>query len=382
MVINSIPSGLCLSGNLPKLDLSAEADVRICLLDAQEVILDETYTPGFSGRIALDISELIHDALAFTMPDAGADIFIQPALAKTFTLLLNDDAHTFTAVRTGINGWKHTPGRFLEKNFLTAQEQTKYVTADQPEWLTYYAQQNAYLYITAKTAGWPPQYIKITDTPAGKAITVNMRFNRLAALCTRRPDTIAACVFAADSHTAARLTNIQHYKLIPGTVASSYRHITTSSHQIFAFENSLGGLDTLRCTGEAKAAPEYTPNTALINDAESAYRVDKKDTKTQNTGWLSKEATLWIQDFFAARKTYILENDNWRPIILDENPTAETSTHEDLAAFEFSYRPATSDAFLPPARQDDAFATWDDFINIWKQRMLGFSDGFSNGFEI
>ena len=356
MNILSIPSGLCLSGNLPKLRLQAGSDVRIRLtLNSQFStlnLLDETYTPDFSGNIALDLSELVHDALAFTFPDA--EVFIQPELVKTFTLLLDDDSHEFTAIRAGVKDLSGTPEDFLMQNFLTAQEQFKQVTAGQPEWLTYYALQDSYLYITAYSRNHS-EHIRLAALEQGKAYTINMQFDRLAALCQQQPEIIAAYTVATDSPYGQRLSCKQYYKCI-----------NSSTHQLFCFENSLGGLDALRCTGEAKTTPEYTPATAIINDRETAYRIDKKDVRAQNTGWLSKQAARWLQDMFVSRKTYILENNRWLPIILDENPAAETSTREDLTAFEFTCRPAEDKPYLAIQRiEETVSATWNSFINRW-----------------
>jgi hypothetical protein len=363
MVINSVPTGLCLSGNLPKLALSADADVRIRLLDGGQTILDETYTPGFDGGITLDLSELVHDALSFTMP--AGDVFVQPALVRTFTLILNDDSHEFTAIRAGVKKMNGDAADFLIRNFLTAQEQVKDVTATQPEWLTYYAVQDAFLYIDAHAPEQAPEYIKVAAFEAGKAYTVDMRFDRLAALCSYPPAFMAACVVATDAPNGQRLTCKQYYNCIN---ASPHQRINTSIHQLFAFENSLGGFDTVRCTGEAKTTPEYTPATAIINDTESAYRIDKKDARTQNTGWISKEAAQWLQDMFASRKVYRYDTDAgaWEPVIMDENPTAETSTREDMVAFEFTCRPALDKPYLVLHRIEETIsAAWGAFTNHW-----------------
>jgi hypothetical protein len=330
--------------------------------------LDETYTPDFAGNITLDLSEIVHDALAFTMPDT--DVFIQPELAKTFTLLLDDENHEFTAIRAGVKQMDGSPGDFLRQNFLTAQEQVKEVTPGQPEYLTCYAVQDCHLYITAYS-NRQTEHIRLAQMEQGKAYTINMQFDRLAARCQQQPEIIAAYIVATDSPYAQRLSCKQYYKPINNSTLQQFNTSTTqqlnsSTVQLFAFENSLGGLDTVRCTGEAKTTPEYAPATAIINDSEFAYRVDKKNIKTQNTGWLSKAATIWLQDMFASRKTYLLENNRWLPIILDENPTAETSTLEDLTAFEFTYRPAYDKPYLAPGRiEETVSATWNNFINRW-----------------
>jgi hypothetical protein len=355
MVINSIPSGLCLSGNLPKLSFSAGGDVRIRLLDGDQTILDETYAPDFSGNITLDLSELVRDALYFTMPDD--DVFVQPAIAKTFTISLNDELHQFKAIRAGVKNMSGATEIFLKQHFFTAQEQIKEVTFDQPEWLTCYAAQDCYLYITAYSRQ-QIEHIQLATLMQGKVYTVNMQFKRLAALCQHLPEIIAAYSVDSPSPYGKRQNHKQYYKIL--TRESAYS-------AFFGFENSRGGFDTACCTGEAKTTPEYAPSTAMIDDAELAYRIDKKDIRTQNTGWLSKEAAIWLQDMFASRKIYRFDNEagQWQHVILNENPIAETSNRKGETAFEFTYRPAVDKPYLSIRRTKQTLsATWSDFVNI------------------
>ena len=123
ITIISIPSGLCLAGNLPKLTFTADADVRIRLQNGDITLLDETYTPDLSQTISLDITEIVRDSLSGTIPTT--DIYIQPELINTFSILLNNDSYNFTAIRTGVKRLNVEPEEFLKKNFLTWQPQVK-----------------------------------------------------------------------------------------------------------------------------------------------------------------------------------------------------------------------------------------------------------------
>jgi hypothetical protein len=355
ITIISCPSGLCLAGNLPKLTFTADADVRIRLLDGNKTLLDETYTPDFSNTISLDLSEVVHNALTFTLPAAG--LFVQPELVRTFTLLLDNSTYNFTAIRTGVKRLNVEPSVFLAKNFLTWQPQTKEVIAVQPEWLTYYASQTCHLYVRAEVYNNNIRSKKIADFAAGNAYTVNTSVERITALVGYPPARYDIYVVATDSPSGPRLSNIQQYIVVG----------PTPNEQFFCFQNSLGGIDTVRCTGEAKHTPEYTPSTALFNEVEDTYHIEKKDLKAQNTGWLRKDTAAWLNDFFASKQRYKYEDGALQPVVIDE-VTAETSTAEDLIAFEFTYRESTASTYLNLKRDfGSTTATWTTFMNILEQ---------------
>jgi hypothetical protein len=352
ITVISIPSGLCLAGNLSKLTLTANADVRIQLQAGDRTLLDETYTPDFNNTISLDISEVVSNSLSVTIPTS--DVYTQLELVKTFTIKLNNSSVSFTAIRAGIKRLNAGPGEFLTKNFLTWQPQLKEVVTGQPEWLTYYTTQNCYLYVTAELDSHNTLHKKIATFTANNAYTVNTSVERITALIGQRPAKYDVYVVATDNPAGTRLSNIQQYRVIDNV----------PNKQLFCFQNSLGGIDTVHCTGEAIHAPEYTVSTALMNETEDTYYIEKKDLQTQNTGWLSKAAGAWLHDFFASKQRYIYEDESLQPVVIDE-VTAETSTTEDLFAFEFTCRPAVASTLLNLKRDfGTVTSTWSGFVNV------------------
>ncbi len=345
------PDGLCLAGNLPKLVLTADEEVRVRLKVGDDTLLDETYMPDKIGRISLDLTEPVKATLSFTIPTA--DVFHQASLVKTFTLHIDSgtgagtysDTYTFTAIRSGVKALSITPSEFLQANFLTWQEQTKKVSYNQPEWLSYYAVNKCYLYITAYFADKTSAHLKLATFTAGSAYTVNMQFGRFTSLFPKQPVYIDAYMVGSDSATGTRLSYIQRYLL----------DYITENEQYFCFDNSLGGIDTLRATGELKAHPEYTSETALMGDTEESFSIEKKDVKTQNTGWLTKAAAAWLQDMFSSLRVLHHSAGALQAVVV-ENVTAETSTEEHLTAFEFDYRPAVASPYLNVVRNHAALA--------------------------
>ncbi|MDR3286675.1 MAG: hypothetical protein LBT27_04465 [Prevotellaceae bacterium] len=329
--IISKPEGLCLSGNLPKVIIESEDDVRVQVLAGTKQLIDETYTPDFDNRVALDISDIIINELIFTVPNLN--IITQTNLLKTFALHINNSVYNFSALRTGVRDLSLAPVAFLTKNFLTWQERQKIITDTQPEYLTYFATKNCYAFITAYFADGTNQTVKITNLQANICVTINV--NYFINNFSEKPQQAEIFITAADDPDSEIISKYQYYKIVQ----------KLPDEQYFLFENSLGGIDTLRCTGDVKHTPEFTSETALMSDTERTFFIDKKDIRTQNTGNITYENAAWMQDFFAAKNRYLFAEAKLQPIIIDE-VTAETSIKNRIKSFEFSYRPAVASMYL------------------------------------
>jgi hypothetical protein len=352
-VVSAPQDGVYLAGNLPKLIVRAYSEVRVQLADDTRSYLDETYTPDFEHLVTLDLAEIVRDALAFELP--SAPVFRQPNLVRSFAITLNNSKVplSFIAVRAGLRNLSTTAAEWLLTNFMTGQPKTKYVSTAQPEWLTYYASRACYLFGKAWFDG-QAELIQLAALTAGDAWTVDVSANRLLETTGHYPDSME--VFVAFANGVNRLTGIQTYCFTA----------PLENEQCFCFENSMGGIDTVRCKGESRTEPEFTFDTALFADAERTYHVDKKDLCTQNTGWMGKAAGRWLLDMFGSQRCYHYRNGALAPIVID-SVAATTSTKENLCAFEFSYRPATASPYLDAPRNSRWLldsGRWNDF-GLW-----------------
>ncbi|MDR1551868.1 MAG: hypothetical protein LBS69_00170 [Prevotellaceae bacterium] len=327
----SKPEGLCFSGNLPKVKVESDAEVRVQLLAGSNTLLDETYTPDFDNLVSLDISDVIINELTFTVPNA--DVFLQQNIRKDFVLKINTGSYNFAAIRCGIKDFGDSAGNFLRKNFLTWQPKMKKISRDQPEYLTYHATQASYFYITAYFADGTKDDISVAAMTANNVYTVNIG-NKLKSL--PKPAVKAeAVVCATNSISAAKISKYQYYSIVP----------PARMEQNFLFENSLGGMDTVRCTGELEHSPEFTRETAVMGDIERTFFAEKSDIKTQTTDWLTRYDAAWLHDFFMSKRIYLFDNDKYNAVVIDE-VTAETSSKKDLRSYEFTYRPAESSDYM------------------------------------
>ncbi|MDR2651287.1 MAG: hypothetical protein LBC68_03085 [Prevotellaceae bacterium] len=323
----SKPEGLCFSGNLPKVKVQSDGEVRVQLLTGDKTLLDETYTPDFDSLVLLDISDVVINELTFTVPDA--DVFIQPNIKKSFVLKINTVSYNFSALRCGIKDFGDTVTNFLKRNFLTWQPGEKKITRNQPEFLTYHATQTSSLYIFAYYEDGLKLEISIVPMTANNVYTVN-----IGKILKSLPKTLIK-VEAVVLSSGNRISKYQYYLIDPQAYSEQY----------FLFENSLGGMDSVRCTGELKSEPEFTRESALMGDTERTFFAEKSDIKTQTTDWLTRYDAAWLHDFFMSKKIYLLEIDKLKATVIDE-VTAETSSKEDLRSYEFTYRPAESSDYL------------------------------------
>ncbi|MDR2065147.1 MAG: hypothetical protein LBP85_05515 [Prevotellaceae bacterium] len=242
ITVISRPQGLCFAGNLPKLVLESAEDVRIQLYAGSQILLDETYTPDFDSRVTVDFKDIIINELFLKIPDSN--LFFQSDTVKEFTIDINEGIATieFDVLRADVKNLSQSPEIFSLKNFLTWQPKMKNITAEQPEYLTHYANYNAaqtrFMYAKAYFAGGATQNIRIGELSADFAYTVNI--NAIIKNLENIPEKLEVAIFKTDSPNVELLPKYQYYSIIN----------KLPDEQYFLFENSLGGIDTVRCTGE------------------------------------------------------------------------------------------------------------------------------------
>jgi hypothetical protein len=303
------------------------------LIENENVLLDETYSPDFDNRISIDITDIVINELTFTVPLSNS--FIQHNLLKTFIINVNNDIFTFSAVRAGVSDLSVAPADFLRENFLTWQPREKTITRNQPEFLTYYCvTSDTWLFMTAYFTDGTNQMYKIVELQTGKVTTVNISYFIRNIDVT--PKQVEFFTTSNDANPLSeKLSKYQYYRVVDNKPDEQY----------FLFENSLGGLDTVRCTGEQKSLPEFGCETALMGDEERTFFTERKDFHSQTTALLTRYETAWLHDFFMAKRRYLYDNGKLKSIVIDEI-TADTSNMENLRAFDFRYRLAISSQYL------------------------------------
>ena len=319
----SYPDALSLASNLKKFSIAASEPISFKLYQSDELLLDETYTPNASGRIEIDVREIIRSQLSFILPTS--DSFKQTALFKPFRALIDATEVSFVAIRSGVENFSDTAVNFLTANWLTWQPQTKRVAYSQPEWLTYYAPVACSVKVKFYLKNGTSEVVTLADQAAGTCFTYNVMYSYIMSIqdseCYGYYD-----VYVEDM-AGTRLSYIQRYVYKKASVED----------ETYLFENSLGGLDTAVFNGALTFSPELEHTEGLYDDNSQQLETTFTRKYQQVTGNLSKVECSWIWDMFLSVSAYKLQSGTLRKITLIESSPERTSI-EPLVSFPFIYR--------------------------------------------
>lgn len=328
-----------MSGNLSPLVVQTAEALPLSLLVDGDIVLSETYHPGNGNLIQIDFRDVVESYLSFSFP--SDDVYKQPTLARTFNAMFDGHTVSFTVVRSGKAHLNESASSFLKGNFLTWQPTTKYVTYYSPEWLTYYAVESCSIVLKAYFSGGETQQITVASLSSGNCVTVNLQYAVVCGkLSNRRP--MYYDVWAQGS-SGARLTYIQRY------MASAPQ---SPDESWYLFENSLGGLDSLRAYGSLDFAPEFEHQIAQTSDGLQEYRIDTSRVYTRYTGYLNPAEAKWLQDLFSARQKYAYTHSGYYRIVFTSSDGAYSGA-DMPSSYSFSYRFAEDDPFLDIQRDED-----------------------------
>ncbi len=342
MNITQQPAAISFSGNLVDIIVDGVTVVPMTLKCEDDIILVQNYTAGADGIVTIDLKQLVEDQLSYTI-NTEEPIFVQPSIAKTFTVVLNDQEVTFMAIRGGVDNLQDTVANFVRHNFLTWQPTTKQVTYSSPEYLSYYAEATARLMITGYQYNENKEIISSTniagELAAGKVSTCDMRYAHVASVLGFQP--VFYDVWVEDLDTN-RLSYIQRY-------VADISH--SDNEQWILWENSLGGLDTLRAYGKSDIEQVNEHNLAEINEESLEYRVDTTTTYQKNTGHLNKHQRVWLRDLAPAHQKYIYHLGSLRKIVLQESNVTYSDT-DTLSSYTIKYKYTSTRPYLNVVRHE------------------------------
>lgn len=339
IVIVQKPDSLSMSGNLKELVLQSVDPVSVVLRAAGAIVLEETFYPGNGNLIHIGLTEVVKSHLSFTLP--SSDIFIQPNLSKDFTVAYGEDSYTFRCIRSGKMHLNESATQFLTGNFLTWQPTQKAVTYYSPEWLTYYAPEDCTVRLRAYWEDGTNSTISLSGQSSGTCVSYNLQYAVIAGkFAGKRPMYYDVWV---ENPSGTRLSYVQRY------VASEKQG---EDENWYLFENSLGGIDSLRAYGALKDDPEYTHNLAVFGDESEEYRIDTNRLLTRNTGMLTPEEARWLQDMFVASRKYVYTLSGLYRIVFTSS-NAKTDSANPPVSYSFTYRLSDGRPYLDIQRRTD-----------------------------
>ena len=328
-----------MSGNLKPFVLQSSTAVAFTLEVGGSQVLNETYYPGNGNLIEIDLREVVESYLSFTFP--SSDVFNQTLLVRSFTAKFDGQTVSFNAIRAGKARLNQSASEFLKENFLTWQPQVKPVTYYSPEWLTYYAVETCRIKLKAYFEDGTSSENTLSSPSAGTCYTLNLQYGVVSGKFSgKRPTYYDVWV---ESTGGQRLTYVQRY------IGSPRR---SEDENWYLFENSLGGLDSLRAYGSLDDAPEYEHNVSQLDGVLTEYRVDTNRKYTRNTGYLTPQESAWLQDMFSSRQKYAYTASGYYKIVFTASDGGRSST--DLpSSYSFTYQFAEDLPFLDIQRRED-----------------------------
>lgn len=336
------PDTLSLSRNLKELIISTSSEISLQLLKGDSMLLEETYLPDVNNRVHVDLADIVTSTLSLTMPSGDAVSTFQSSVYSDFTVKVDGTSVAeFTAVRSGVERFSDTAANFLTANWLTWQPQVKEVLRDQPEWLTYYPASGscacyARFYYTDGTSGEK----KVCDV--SQCVSINTRFSKLWALDESGKERYGVIDVYIKDAQGLRLTYVQRYVLCSQGALD----------EVYLCENSLGGLDTFRFSGDRKLVPEIGYTSLLLDNSYTAADPDLSRKWSQNTGMLTGRECEWCWELFRSSAAYHLYRGAILSIVLDAS-SVEKSAMSVLAAYSFDYRYASDLGLLNVPRSDN-----------------------------
>lgn len=333
------PDSLSLSGNLKKFILSSGTVITFQLKEGSTVLLDATYEPGDNGRVTIDLRDIIESRLSYLI--SHENFYTQPNIAKTFTAVIDGTETTFRAIRAGISNLNDTPTNWLSGNFLTWQPVNKQVTYYSTEWITCYATADCAMKLKAYFNDGTSQVKTLGTMAAGNAYTANVQYAVIAGLLGQLyPQHYEVYV---ENGFGTRLTYIQRYL---------YSEVKSEQEQWFLFENSLGGLDTIRASGDTDFTGEHEHKIAKSEDVSLEYDVDTERLYNKNTGYLNEYERKWLLDFFPSKAKYIYTAAALRSIVVSES-NVEYSASDLPCSYTFKYAFSDASPFLNLIRNEE-----------------------------
>lgn len=327
------PSSLSLSGNLKDILVSGVTGPLSFTLSRNGVqVLNEVYQPNSQQIVQIKLKNLINELLEISVPSFMSDVYHQEKGYANFTAAVGAENITFRVVKAGVDIASVNASNFLASNFLTWQPQQKQVKYYDPEWLSYYSASATTVRVRGYFAGGTQQTITLATLAAGRLSTINVNYGHIRGKFVNQP--LYYDVWTEVGST--RNSFIQRYIL--DTSCNDF-------DDVFVFENTLGGIDSVRFIGDKVNRDSYDVDSALYDEVNKEYFSEADRFIEKSTGYFKDDrARVWALEFFASAQRYHL-SDGVLNRILVSKPTLESTKHQ-LNHFVFLFQSAKQTKYL------------------------------------
>lgn len=327
------PQEYSFAGNLGDLVVMSDRAIAFAI----DGLLEERYEPDATGRVGIPLRAFFEAHLHAPGLD---DVSAEGLPLTTYTYRIDgEETGTFCVLPGGVNAESIDTPLFLKSNFLTWQPQTRYVSYHEPQWLRYVALNDCSVRVKGCFTESAPLTVTLKELTAGRVYSLDMNYGRIRGLFERQPAYFDVWVEAGSD----RQSFVQRYVLRE-----------TGDEQTadwFVFENSLGGYDTIRFTGDRKEVGESESRNAVFDGDTFEYGIDYGKAWTKYTGYLPDERTRqWVLEFFSSCRRYHLADSSLERIYVSK-PKLEATAGE-AAGYEFTFAYSHQSRYLNIARDE------------------------------
>ena len=314
------PDNLCFSGNVEDFILTGVTEsIHFKLQVGNTIVIDEIYVPE-NGRVRINCKDVINELLTISVPSSDVDFLIQTDAVKVFKATLGNSVVNFTVVKGGIGNLEEISAVFMKTQWLTLQPQQKEIVYNQPEWLSYFGVVTAKVRVKAYLPnGIEDKYI--LDIKAGNLYTIDVSYLKM---CAKFGQALGYYDVWVEDVNGNRLTYIQRYVLK-----------IQDNFNIYLFENTLGGIDTVAFSGEFVEKVKTEGKIATILEESNDGDIDFEISYEQNTGFIpSLDYARWLLGFFVSKQKYHI-SDSIKRIYIRESENEFTVNSLNDYSFEF-----------------------------------------------
>jgi hypothetical protein len=343
------PQPLSFVGNIPDLIVTGSGTLVFQIFESgnAQPILFESYVFDSNGEVRIPLEWFFDDRLAVQMPDE--DLFDQDQAYGDYQLRVTDLVDTinidFRAIKGGVARENFNTENWVKENFLTWQPRIQQVKWSDPLYLSYYATEAIKVFVKGYFQGGTDETIESYSITEAGLWTFSVQFSHIADLFSTQP-----IYFDVFIESVAQEAEEPIFKTDP------QRYVLTVDHfdfdDLFVFENSLGGIDTIRFTGEKKLVNNNKFDLGLLFERiTTEYQVNPDKVFEKNTGYYKTRIHLkWSQDFFSSQQKYIIEPNGWTKVITPD-PEVSFISHQ-LIAFDFVFIYTKQSIYLDIVRQE------------------------------
>lgn len=340
------PDALSLLRNLKHYIIESASEVSFTLAKGATTILSETYYPDANNRIDIDVADVISRYLSTVLPSSNA--FAQSTAVATFTATVGgSSAGSFTVVNGGVRKLSGTAAAFLEGNWLTWQPQSKQVTWNSPEYLSYFFNVGGKVRAKFYKKNNTTKTITVWSSEAASAMlmTFNVTMSRLFSLSGEETANLYGLVdvWVETYSGGTQLSYTQRY-ICAETMGDEHYYLAV---------NSLGGVDTFTFHGACTLAPEIEHETARADTRKINITSDAERKWQQNTGYAGIQVTKWWFELLAASNQWAVMDGNAEPIVIDTS-SLQMSDRDNVHSCTFSFTLSEEGRLLNISRTDGA----------------------------